>query len=124
LDQSERVTCRDLQDIIHKHGYQVVNKVEDVKGCIIDFKHPRIEVRPPVNYFLSSVALNKEDGSIETTVRSKIKDYKELYLDYCCEDNTQVCRPHVLMDEKVLSVQAYFRENPKEKFERLLQEMK
>jgi hypothetical protein len=120
----EKPTCQQLQEIIRQNRYQVVNVVEDEEKCIIDFKHPKVKVEPPVSYYLSSVALKKKDGSIETTVRSKIETFKELYLDYCCEDSEQMCRPHVNMEEKILSVEAKFWQNPKGKFDRLLDEMR
>jgi hypothetical protein len=118
------VSCWDLQDTIRRNRFQIVNVFEDAEKCIIDFKHPKIKVEPPVSYYLSSVALDKKDGSIETTVRSKVETFKELYLDYCCEDGLQVCRPHVNMEEKILSVEAKFWQNPRGKFDRLLDEMR
>ncbi len=120
----EKPTCEQLKEIIRKNRYQIVNVFEDEEKCIIDFKHPKVKVEPPVSYFLSSVALDKRDGSIETTVRSKVETFKELYLDYCCEDNEQRCRPHVNMEDKILSVEAKFWQNPKGKFDRLLDEMR
>lgn len=120
----EKPTCKQLQEIIRKNRYEVVNVTEDEKQCIIDFKHPKVKVAPPVSYFLSSVALDKKKGNIEATVRSKVDTFKELYLDYCCEDSEQMCRPHVNMEEKILSVEAKFWQNPKEKFDRLLDEMR
>jgi len=120
----EKPTCQQLQEIIRRNKYQVVNVSEDAEKCIIDFKHPKVKVEPPVSYYLSSVALDKEKGNIEATVRSKVETFKELYLDYCCEDNEQMCRPHVNMEEKILSVEAKFWQNPKGKFDRLLDEMR
>jgi len=121
---SEKLTCKQLQEIIQKNGFQVVNITEDEEKCIIDFKHPKVKVEYPATYYLSSVFLNKKEGNIETTVRSKVERFKELYLDYCCEDGLQVCRPHVNMEDGILSVEARFREIPKEKFNRLLDEMR
>jgi hypothetical protein len=110
--------CQQLKDIIKKNGFDIVNV--DEKRCIIDFKHPKIVLEPPVAYYLSSVVL--KDG-VETIVRSKVEGGKELYLDYCCENGENVCRPHVHMGDKILSVEAKFHQNPMEKFNRLLQEM-
>ncbi len=118
------LSCRELEDIIRRNRYQVIKKIEDEEKCIIDFKHPRVEIEPPVSYYLSSVVLNKKDGSIEATVRSRVESFKELYLDYCCEDGEQRCRPHVNMKEKILSVEAKFWKNSIEKFNRLLDEMR
>jgi hypothetical protein len=118
------LTCREIQEIICERGYKVVDVREDEERCIVDFRHPRVKVEFPVAYFLSSVVLNKKDGSIETTVRNKVEGVKELYLDYCCEDGIQMCRPHVNMEEKILSVEAKFQQNPKGKFDRLLDEMR
>jgi len=100
-----------------------VDTYEDEKTCRVDFRHPYIKVEFPHAYYLSSVVLKKEDGSIRVTVRSKVKGFKELYLDYCCENETLVCRPHVYMDEKILSVEATFRERPLDKLRTLLSEM-
>jgi hypothetical protein len=116
--------CREIQEIIRKRGYEIVDVREDEEKCIVDFKHPKVKVEFPVAYYLSSVVLNKKDGSIETTVRSKVEGVKELYLDYCCEDGEQVCRPHVDMEAGILSVEAKFHQNPKEKFDSLLKEMR
>lgn len=122
--KEEIVSCEQLKDVIKKNRYEVVNVVENGHKCIIDFKHPKVKLEPPVSYFLSSVALDKERNFIETTVRSKVETFKELYLDYCCEDSEWRCRPHVNMEEKILSVEATFHQNPKGKFDRLLDEMR
>lgn len=105
----EKPTCEQLQEIIRKNKYEVVKVYEEEGKCIIDFKHPKVKVEPPVAYYLSSVVLDT---------------FKELYLDYCCENSEQMCRPHVNMEEKILSVEARFWQNPKEKFSRLLDEMR
>lgn len=120
----EKPTCEQLQEIIRKNKYEVVRVLEENQKCIIDFKHPKVKVEPPVSYYLSSVVLDKEKGNIEATVRSKVDTFKELYLDYCCEDSEQMCRPHVNMEDKILSVEAKFWQKPKEKFGRLLDEMR
>lgn len=122
-EKPEIISCQDLQNVIKRNRFQVTRVVEDGGRCIIDFKHPKVKVEPPVAYYLSSVALDKERGSIETTVRSRVETYKELYLDYCCEDSEWRCRPHVNMEDKILSVEATFYQNPKAKFDRLLGEM-
>ena len=122
-DEEVRLTCKELQGLIRKYRYEVVRVIEDEERCIIDFRHPKVKVERPVTWYLSSVVLDKRDGSVEATVRSKVDAFKELYLDYCCEDGEQVCRPHVNMEDKILSVEAKFRQNPKEKFEMLLNEM-
>jgi len=117
------MNCKELQEIITRNRFQIVHVYDEADQCIIDFKHPQVKVEPPVAYFLSSVVLNKKQGYIQTTVRSKVKGVKELYLEYCCEDNICVCRPHVNMEEQILSVEATFSQNPLAKFDRLLQEM-
>jgi len=119
-----RTTCRELQDIIQKNRYEIINVTDDKNRCIIDFRHPGVSIEPPVSYYLSSVSLNKDTGSLETTVRSKVEDFKELYLDYCCEDSRQMCRPHVNMTDRILSVEARFHRSPAEKFDRLLNELR
>ncbi len=96
--------------------------------CIMDFKHPDIEVKKPVGYFQSSVVYDSSRGLLQTTTRSKVDGFKEMYLDYCCEEDSgeclQMCRPHVHMDLETVSVEASFREQPIQKFERLLEELR
>jgi len=128
------ITCEELKKLINKIGYDVLDQSEDEDECLIDFKHPKVgeeELKDPVEslYFLSSVLYNKKTGRIETTVRAKVPlEYKQLFLDYCCEKDDdgciQVCRPHVDMGNKIVSVEARFGEKPIEKFKRLLYEMK
>jgi len=120
--------CSAIEDKIAFHGYKLWDSRETPEACMIDFYHPRVKVKPPVAYFLSAVLYNKKRNTIETTVRSKVDDFKELYLDYCCEtldgECSQVCRPHVHMGNKIMSVEAIFHEKPLEKFDRLLEELK
>lgn len=115
--------CRTLADVIEKSRYKISYMYEDSDKCIIDFKHPNVEVKEPATYFLSSVFLNKKDNSIEATVRGKISRFKEFYGDYCCENNENMCRPHVNIEDKIFSVEVNFHENPVKKFTSLLQEM-
>jgi len=109
--------------MIRQLGYRVHRVHEDDNFCIIDFRHPKVRVEVPVSWFLSSVSMNKRDGFIEVTVRSRLDRFKELYLDYCCENGTHVCRPHVDPEEMIISVEARFRERPVEKLRALLSEM-
>lgn len=126
------ITCDDVERTIKKHGYIVRQRMEipkDTKDqCVIDFVHPKVRVEEPVFYYVSSVHYNKPEKKIEVTVRSKVDDYKELFLDYCCESDKdgcyQRCRPHVNMKDKILSCSAIFHENPLKKFDRLLEEMR
>ena len=96
--------CSAVEDKIAFHGYKIWDSRETPEACMIDFYHPRVKVRPPVAYFLSAVLYNKKRNTIETTIRSKVDDFKELYLDYCCEtldgECSQVYRPHVHMGNK------------------------
>jgi len=117
------LSCQELADLIRKRGYEIIRVQDEADKCIIDFRHPKVKIERPVAYFLSSVALDKKDGHIETTVRSKVDTYKELYLDYCCEDSEMCCRPHVSMEEKILSVEAKFHKSPKKKFDQLISEL-
>jgi len=118
----------ELEGIIRKHGFIISNRNEIGDNCIIDFRHPKIKPEPPVSYFTSAVQVNKKTNVLTATIRSKVEGFKELYLDYCCERENgycnQRCRPHVNMNENVLSVEATFFENPLKKFDRLLEEMK
>jgi len=122
------IECKELEEIIKRYGYKIMHSQITPEGCIVDFYHPKIEVKPPVSYFLSSVFYNQKEGMLETTVRSKVDRFKELYLDYCCEkidgDCIQMCRPHFHSNEKIVSVEATFYHNPIKKFERLLEEMR
>jgi len=122
------MVCEKLKQLIERYGYKILNSTEDGNKCLIDFIHPEIEIKPPVAYYASSVLYDKKRKSLETTVRGKVERFKELYLDYCCEKEKgeclQVCRPHVNMEEKILSVEATFSENPFKKFGRLLEELR
>ena len=121
-------SCADLERIIKMHGFKVKSTQPTINGCIIDFYHPKIEIKPPVSYFLSSVVYDQNRNMLETTIRSKVDRFKELYLDYCCESENgeclQMCRPHFHAEEKIVSVEATFYKNPIKKFDRLLEEMK
>lgn len=126
---TEESKCAEIKRILQLHGFKITNEIEDAEKCIIDFRHPKVEVKKPVAYFLSSVAFTPAKNFLDTTIRSKVDDVKELYLDYCCEQVDseyceQRCRPHVHMDEKILSVEAKFWQNPLKKFDRLIEEMK
>jgi len=118
------MNCEELKRAIERHGFEIRGISEDTEKCVIDFKHPKIEVKPPVAYFASAVQFNKKRNVLTTTVRSKVDGFKELYLDYCCENNEQMCRPHFHTDFKTISVEATFFENPIKKFDRLLEELK
>lgn len=117
------LSCEELSEMIRGLGYRVHRVYEDAGFCVIDFSHPKVRVEEPASWFLSSVTVSKRDGSIEVTVRSRLDRFKELYLDYCCEDGAHVCRPHVDPEEGILSVEARFRERPLEKLRALLSEM-
>jgi hypothetical protein len=123
----DKPTCDRLRGLVEKRGFEVTKVVEDGEKCIIDFRHPKVRVEKPVSYFLSSAVLNKKDGSITATVRSKVDAFKRLELDYCCEKEdgecVQVCKPHVWMEEKILSVEAHFKEDAMSKLGTLLSEM-
>jgi len=119
------IVCRHIIKKIEDRGYIIENKEFDKKSCVIDFRHPKIKKQIPIAYYTSSVKVT--ENGIETTIRGKVDRFKELWLDYCCEkeDNecVQKCRPHVNMEENILSVEANFTENPVEKFDRLLEEL-
>lgn len=115
--------CEEIENTIKKFNFKITNKTEDNEKCIIDFKHPKVKVMKPVSYFLSSVEYKKDGSLLNTIVRSKVDDVKELYLDYCCENGEMACRPHIHMKESILSVDATFRQKPIEKFRNLLAEM-
>ncbi|MEM4454761.1 MAG: hypothetical protein QXT28_08640 [Thermofilaceae archaeon] len=117
------LSCKELSEMIRRLGYRVHRVHEDDNFCIIDFRHPKVRVEMPVPWFLSSVLMNKRDGSIKVTVRSRLDGFKELYLDYCCENGTNVCWPRVDPEEMIISVEATFRERPVEKLRALLSEI-
>jgi len=120
--------CEKLQEIIKKHGFKIMRVKEDDNICLIDFRHPKIKVETPEAYYGSAVQYDKKRKVLTTAVRSKVEGFKELYLDYCCEKENgeclQMCRPHVHMDFKTLSVEATFFKDPIKKFDRLLEEMR
>ena len=113
-----------LKEVIRRNHFQIVRELDTPERIIIDFKHPLIKVGEPAGYYLSSVVWDKRRKVLETTVRAKVPTYKELYLDYCVENGEMVCRPHFWTEEKIVSVEATFSENPLDKFDRLLNEMR
>jgi len=117
------MSCRKLEDVVRRSGFIIIDTYEDEDTCRVDFRHPYIKPIPPYTYYISSAIMKKRDGSIRATVRSKVETFKELYLDYCCENGVFVCRPHVNMEEKILSVEAIFSEKPIDKLRSLLSEM-
>lgn len=117
------VSKEELANIIRKHGFVVERVWETPERIVIDFRHPKMKVKEPIAYFLSSVAWDKKNNILETIVRTPVPTYKELYLDYCVEDGEMVCRPHFWAEEKIVSVQATFFKEPLDKFDRLLAEM-
>jgi len=115
------ITCSRIINILEKKGYRVVTSFDRPDRCIVLFAHPSIK-GDDVRY-LSGIFYIKDENKIEVTARRKVKDFKELYLDYCCENGEMMCRPHVWMDEKILSIEAKFHENILEKFKRLLDDI-
>ena len=122
-DKQMNMECSEIENIVKRWGFELMGTSETDDHCIIDFHHKKIKVGLPVSYFTSAASYNKKTGCINTTARAKVDEFKELYLDYCCEDGEQVCRPHVNMDEKIVSVEAHFCESPLVKFDRLLEEL-
>ena len=120
--------CKKLEQLIVKYGFEIRRSKEDENSCLIDFIHPKVKPESPIGYFASSVYYDKKRNILTTTVRSKVEDYKEFHLEYCCEKENneccQMCRPHVDMESKIFSIEATFHENPIEKFGRLLEEMR
>jgi len=117
--------CQELKNIIEKSKFVDAEiRKDDEEECIIDFRHPLIEPEKPVAYFLSSVVYRKPANTLETTIRGKIVGtLKELYLEPCCEDGINVCRPHINVEDKIISVHAVFKKNPVERFKKILNEM-
>ena len=121
--------CDTLEKKIEEKGYIVRNRVDDngAGECVIDFQHPKVTTKGPAGWYLSGVRYRYKDGWLKTTVRSKVDDFKELYLEYCCEaedgECNQMCRPHVNMKDKIFSVEAGFHVDPLGKFGRLLEEL-
>jgi len=113
--------CEQIQELIKKARYKVHYKSDYPEKCIVHFTHPSVK-EEDIGLF-SGVYYDKTTGALETTVRRKVKTFGELYLDYCCEDEIQKCRPHVWMDEKVLSVEAKFEKDVLDRFVRLLRDM-
>jgi len=119
-------TCSELMDVIAKNHFEILKVTEDEEKCVIDFRHPTLKygiIGLPPAYYNSSVYLNKNTGTLEVTVRRRVDGFKELYLEGCCENGINVCRPHVDMEEKTLSVEAKFHTNVKDRLNALLTEM-
>jgi hypothetical protein len=117
------MSCDQLVQIILKEGWKDPKLFEDEKRCVIDFRHPKIKPEEPVSYFLSSVDFDKEKNVLKATVRSKVDNYKEVYLEPCCENGENVCKPHVDMENKTFSVEATFSQKPIERFQTLLTDL-
>lgn len=115
--------CSELAEEVRRYGYEVIGVREDGSSCTIHFLHPTVRLERPVSYFASSIYYDKRSGKLEVTVRRRVPTYKELYLDYCYGDGEMVCRPHVWMEEKVLSVEARFRRDLLDRLRRLLSDM-
>lgn len=116
------ISCKELAEIIKTSHFKIIGiHTDNENECLIDFKHPKISGFP-YNYFASSVWFDKKNNVLITTVRGKA-NMKELYLDYCCENGEMVCRPHFDFENKVVSIEAKFHEEPIQKFKQLLTEM-
>jgi len=114
--------CDNLVQVILKTGWK--DPIVSKNGkCVIDFRHPKIKPELPYAYFLSSVDFDEEKNILRTTIRTKVDDVKEAYLEPCCENGTNVCRPHVDMKNKIFSVEAVFSQKPIERFETLLTDL-
>lgn len=118
------MVCAKLAEMIRKGGFEDAKiRVDDENLCVIDFRHPKIKPEMPYAYFMSSVKFDKKRNVLDATVRGKADGFKELYLDYCCEDGANVCKPHANFEEKIVSVEATFTREPLERFRQLLAEM-
>jgi len=97
------VTCRKIVEEIESRGFKITYFREDKRYCRINFTHPRIRRIAVekygedigVYYSTSTAVYNKEKKSLELNLVSPLFKFCELYLDYCCEDNTCICRLHV-----------------------------
>ena len=82
---------------------------------VIDFVDRKINVlgfegELPTSYYASSIAVEYSNGKyhVDVTVRVYVRDYKELYMDYVYNRENIICRPHVSMEDKILSIQCRF----------------
>ncbi|RLI07197.1 hypothetical protein DRO24_03520 [Candidatus Bathyarchaeota archaeon] len=120
--------CENLAEIIRKSRYKTWKVSDTPQKCVIHFLHP--SVKPEDVGLFSAVVYDKERNRLETTVRRRVKNYKELYLDYCCENSDMKCRPHIWIEKEdseiknvELSIEAKFTKKPLDSFKRLLDDM-
>ena len=111
-----------LSRLVARYGFIVTRAYEQGSMIVVNFRDPRLEEHV---YFTSTVVYDRRTGRLEALVRSRVKGYKELYLEYCCEGGEMKCRPHVYVEDGlvVLSVEAKFSRDPISKFKRLLEEL-
>lgn len=119
--------CRQLVEMIEKAKFFKIRSIAEWTDnrVVIDFRH--ITASETNTYYHSSVAFNKKTGCIEATVRERLgviknKNFKEFYLDYCCENGEMACRPHFDSDSKTASIEAHFCMDSMDRFKRLLNE--
>lgn len=85
-----------------KRKFEVTYEREDEQQCVVNFVDKPIFERAKEKFFesalfiaVSSVALNKEEGTVDANLVSPLEKFCELYLDYCCKDNENLCRVHL-----------------------------
>jgi hypothetical protein len=116
--KEEEQPCQRLREIVEKNKFIVWAVGVQPNGCYIHFLHPT--VMPSDTGAFSGAWFSK--GRLEVTARRFVDRFKELYLDYCCENGEMCCRPHVNKwdDRILLSVHAKFHKDIFNRFDRLL----
>jgi len=97
---------RRIAEEIEKRGFKITYLSEDDEYFTINFTHPavrRIASRKygeniAVYYGTSTVVYDKKRNKLELNLVSPLLKYCELYLKYCCEDDTCLCRLHLMSD--------------------------
>jgi len=119
--QTRTTSCQELANYIARYGFEIKRVIDNPNYCLIDFVDPILEEEvsgeAPPAYYTSSVYLDKKTGKVETTIRIRVKDIKEVELT----NEDYYFRPHVNMELKTFSLEArYYNRNAIEKFKDLL----
>lgn len=95
--------CKIIREELKKRNFKITYDKEDEKSCILNFVHEpsfkRIEREygkdEAIAISVSSIHVDKEKDAIEANLISPLKSFCELYLDYCCDKGTNICRIHI-----------------------------
>lgn len=95
--------CAEIREELKKLRFDITYDREDKEECLINFRYaPSFEKAKQkfgeddaLFIATSTVSYDKKKKVVGTNLLSPLEKFCELYLDYCCEDNVNVCRIHV-----------------------------